>query len=133
MRVLRLQTERRTELRDITRLVDEALAAAGVGEGVCHLFVPHTTAGLTVNEGADPDVAADIVTQLGRLAPPDSGYRHVEGNADAHVKSVLAGPSLLLPVSGGRLRLGRWQAVFFCEFDGPRTREVWLTFLPAAR
>lgn len=128
-----MQTERRTELRDITRLVDAALAAAGAGEGVCHLFVPHTTAGLTVNEGADPDVAADIVAQLGRLAPLDAGYRHVEGNADAHVKSVLAGPSLLLPVSGGRLRLGRWQAVFFCEFDGPRAREVWLTFLPASR
>ncbi len=132
MHVLRLRTERRSELRDITRLVDDALAAAGAGEGVCHLFVPHTTAGLTVNEGADPDVAADIVMQMGRLAPPDAGYRHAEGNADAHVKSVLAGPSLLLPVSGGRLRLGRWQAVFFCEFDGPRQREVWLTFLPAA-
>ncbi len=77
-------------------------------------------------------MAADIVAQLSRLAPPDAGYRHAEGNADAHVKSVLAGPSLLLPVSGGRLRLGRWQAVFFCEFDGPRQREVWLTFLSAA-
>lgn len=133
MKVLRVRTGQRNELRDITRLVDDALAGMGVVEGVCHLFVPHTTAGVTVNEGADPDVAADVLMQLARLAPPDAGYRHGEGNSDAHVKSVLAGPSLLLPVSGGRLRLGRWQAVYFCEFDGPREREVWVTVLPAAR
>jgi secondary thiamine-phosphate synthase enzyme len=114
---------------DITPLVQEAVGRFGVEDGLCQVFCPHTTAGIVVNEGADPEVQADLLNALGRLAPAEGSYAHREGNADAHIQAVLAGPGVLLPVDEGRLALGTWQKVFFCEFDGPRRREVWLQLL----
>lgn len=121
---LQVKTERRTHLVDITAEVQRVVTESRVHSGVCHLYVSHTTAGITINEGDDPDVARDIEATLDKLAPRDAGYKHYEGNADSHVKSTLVGVSQTVPVENGRLALGRWQAIFFCEFDGPRTREV---------
>ena len=121
---LSLQTERRTQLLDVTPVVAKMVQDSGVNHGICHLYVPHTTAGIIVNEGADPDVARDIEATLDRLVPQAGGYRHAEGNADSHVKSALVGSSASVFVAGGRLELGRWQAIFFCEFDGPRQRTL---------
>jgi secondary thiamine-phosphate synthase enzyme len=101
-----------------------------VHSGVCHVYVPHTTAGITVNEGADPDVARDIEAALDRLVPKDAGYRHAEGNSDSHVKSALMGSSATVFVAGGRLELGRWQGIFLCEFDGPRERTLRIKVVP---
>lgn len=126
MRVIRVASKRRAELIPITRQVEEAAATLGVKDGVVSVFVPHTTAGVTINENADPDVVADILDTLDRLIPWNGDYRHTEGNAAAHVKASLMGSSVRVLVEGGRLRLGTWQGVFFCEFDGPRTREVWV-------
>ena len=109
---------------DITTQVQDVVKKSEVSEGICVVYVPHTTAGITINEGADPDVRRDILEQLERLVPRDGPYRHIEGNADAHIKASLLGSSVLIPVSGGRLFLGTWQAVFFGEFDGPRSRRV---------
>ena len=125
-----LRTERRCQLLDITKLVEEAVASSGVRDGICVLFVPHTTAGITVNEAADPSVARDISNTLSRLVPDGAGYSHSEGNADSHIKSVLVSPSLTLLVKGGRLVLGTWQGVFFCEFDGPRSRKLLVKVMP---
>ncbi len=119
-----VRTARRAQLLDVTARVAEAVERSGVADGVCHVFVPHTTAGVTINEGADPDVARDIEAQLGRIVPKDADYRHGEGNSDSHIKTVLAGPSAIAPVRGGKLSLGTWQAIFLCEWDGPRTRTV---------
>ncbi|MEX0801200.1 MAG: secondary thiamine-phosphate synthase enzyme YjbQ [Dehalococcoidia bacterium] len=119
-------------LEDVTVQVDEAVRRSGVQEGVCHLFVPHTTAGLIVNENADPGLWRDFIEKLEALLPHDAPYHHNEPNGHAHLKSSLVGHSATLPVSGGRLALGRWQAVFVAEFDGPREREVWLTLTAAA-
>jgi secondary thiamine-phosphate synthase enzyme len=121
---LRVKTARRTELLDITRDVQRAIHDARVQEGICHLFVPHTTAGITINENADPDVPHDIETAMDRLVPKSEHYKHVEGNADAHIKSTLTGVSLSVEIERGELQLGRWQGIFFCEYDGPRCREV---------
>jgi len=121
---LRVKTTRRTELINITAEVAKAIARSGVKDGMCHICVPHTTAGVTINEGDDPDVARDIEATLDRLVPRDAGYRHYEGNADSHVKVALVGSSQSVFVEEGRPALGRWQAIFFCEFDGPREREV---------
>lgn len=122
--VLRLKTSRRTELQNITAAVQKLIADAGVAGGLCHLYVPHTTAGITINEGDDPDVARDIEAALDRIAPRDADYKHSEGNADSHIKAALVGASASVQIEGGRAALGRWQAIFFCEFDGPREREV---------
>ena len=120
-------TRSRTELVDITAQVQEALAREGVAEGVCHVCVPHTTAGVTINENADPDVTRDLEAILEGLVPRHGGYRHAEGNSDSHAKASLMGFSATLPVAGGRLVLGTWQAVYFCEFDGPRRRRCLVT------
>ncbi|HUV36045.1 MAG TPA: secondary thiamine-phosphate synthase enzyme YjbQ [Patescibacteria group bacterium] len=117
-----VKTARRQALVDITNDVRGAVAASGVTDGVCHIFVPHTTAAVTINEKADPDVARDIEATLGRIVPANGEYRHGEGNSDAHVKSSLIGVSEHVMVRDGELVLGTWQAVFFCEFDGPRSR-----------
>jgi len=122
--VLEVKTTRRTHLVDITAAVQRMVADSTVSNGVCHLYVPHTTAGITINENADPDVPRDIEAALDRLVPKDQGYKHYEGNADSHIKSTLVGVSQTVHIEGGRLQLGRWQAIFFCEFDGPRQREV---------
>lgn len=117
-----IKTRSRTELVDITREIDEIVKMSGVVSGICFVYVPHTTAGVTVNESYDLDVARDISVTLSRLVPAGAGYHHTEGNADAHIKSVLVGCFQAIPVENGRLALGRWQGVFFCEFDGPRER-----------
>ena len=127
MKTLRLETHQRTELLDITDQVQAALD--GVDEGICLVVCPHTTAAITINEGYDPDVARDLLTAFDTLAPRQGDYRHAEGNSDAHIKVAMVGPTMPLAVSGGRLALGRWQRLFFCEFDGPRRREVWLQVL----
>ena len=122
--VLRISTSSRSELYDITSQVQDAVADSGVSEGICLVYAPHTTAGVTVNEGADPDVRRDILGKLEDLVPRGDMYRHLEGNADAHIKASIVGSSVLVPVSGGRLSLGTWQAIFLAEFDGPRSRRV---------
>jgi secondary thiamine-phosphate synthase enzyme len=124
-----LKTVRRTELVDITRDVANFVKESGVRSGICCIFVPHTTAGVTINENDDPDVPRDIENALDRLGPKDAGYKHWEGNADSHIKSTLTGVSQTIHIEDGRLMLGRWQAVFFCEYDGPRQREVHLKII----
>lgn len=119
-----VRTPRRVALVEVTGQVQSIVKASRVQEGLCVVFVPHTTAGVTVNENADRSVCDDIESTLSALIPRDGRYRHVEGNADAHVKSVLVGQSTCIPISGGWLALGTWQGVFVCEFDGPRTRTV---------
>ena len=122
MQTLSVKTVRRTQLVDVTAQVQKVVASSGVSNGICYLYVPHTTAAITINECADPDVARDIEGALDRLVPAAGPYRHSEGNSDSHVKSVLVGASQVIHVEGGKLALGRWQGVFFCEFDGPRDR-----------
>lgn len=130
--VLYVQTTRREEFIDITGLVREAVARSGVKEGLCHLFVPHTTCGLTINEHADPDVVADLQAALEKIAPRTGSYRHQEGNAAAHIKTSLLGVSHSLMVENGRLVLGTWQGIFLAEFDGPRRRQVWVQTMPSS-
>lgn len=125
-----VRTKRRSHLVDITEQVAAAVARSGAGDGVCHVFVPHTTAGVTINEGADPDVALDIEAQLSRMVPRDAGFRHAEGNSDSHVQTALVGPACAAPVRQGKLALGTWQAIFLCEWDGPRTRTVQVAVAP---
>ncbi|MDA2914035.1 secondary thiamine-phosphate synthase enzyme YjbQ [Acidobacteriia bacterium AH_259_A11_L15] len=122
--VVAVATKSRTHIKDITREVAGAVRQSGVENGLCYLYVPHTTAGILINESDDPDVARDIGETLDRLVPRDAKYRHYEGNADSHVKASLVGSSEIVPIEGGKLGLGRWQGIFFCEFDGPRQRQV---------
>ena len=122
--ILRVKTRTRNEMVDITAAVQKEVDSAGVQTGTCIVYVPHTTAGITINEGADPAVCRDILTKLEALVPPNDGYRHMEGNADSHIKASLMGSSVSVIVEGGRLILGTWQKIFFCEFDGPRSRKV---------
>lgn len=124
MQSLTIKTGKRAEFIDVTDIVRRAVAEAGVADGVCHVFVPHTTAGITINESADPDVQRDILGALERFAPRGAGYLHSEGNANSHIKASLMGSSVAVPVESGRLVLGTWQAIYFCEFDGPRTRSL---------
>jgi secondary thiamine-phosphate synthase enzyme len=119
-----VRTRRRAHLVDITDQVAEAVRQSAVTDGVCHVFVPHTTAGVTINEGADPDVASDIESHLGEIVPKEAAFEHAEGNSDSHIKTVLVGPSCAAPVREGKLALGQWQTIFLCEWDGPRTRRV---------
>jgi secondary thiamine-phosphate synthase enzyme len=120
-----VRTGRRNEFVDVTEQVRGAVRHSGVGRGLCVVYCPHTTAAVTVNENADPDVVHDMLLHLERTVPQDqSGFRHAEGNSDSHIKASLVGPSVTLLVENGDLVLGRWQGVYFCEFDGPRTRSV---------
>jgi secondary thiamine-phosphate synthase enzyme len=123
-RTLRLKTSRRTELKDVTSEIEAVITESGCGAGMCHLYVPHTTAGVLVNEGDDPAVARDIEATLDRLIPHSAGYTHAEGNSDSHIKTALVGSSETVWIEKGKLALGRWQSVFFAEFDGPRSREL---------
>lgn len=132
METIRVNTERREQLVDITAEVRGSVESSAVTSGICVLWSMHTTAGLTVNESADPDVATDIEDWLAEVAPEGAGYRHREGNADSHIKTSLTGPGLTLIVEEGRLQLGTWQGVFLCEFDGPRTRDVGIQVLESA-
>ena len=113
-------------LVDITAEVQEAIKESGVNEGYCIVFCPHTTAAITINENADPDVPRDMLAELNKVIPFDDSYAHSEGNSAAHIKASLVGPSVMVPVEDGRLQLGTWQGIFFCEFDGPRQRQVWI-------
>jgi secondary thiamine-phosphate synthase enzyme len=121
-----VKTVQRTDMIDITPSVQKEVSNAGIQDGFCAVYVPHTTAGITINEGADPDVCEDIMAKLSELVPARKGYRHAEGNADSHIKASLTGSSVLVLVENGRLVLGTWQKIFFCEFDGPRTRKVYV-------
>ena len=121
---LAVRSSRRTELINITNEVQMLVSESGCTFGVCHIYVPHTTAGVIINEGYDPDVARDMEVALDRLIPHKGDYRHAEGNSDSHIKVALVGSSQSVFVENGRLGLGRWQAIFFCEFDGPRHRDV---------
>jgi secondary thiamine-phosphate synthase enzyme len=127
VREFSVKTGRRIEMIDITDTVSSAVHEAGIDRGIVVVFVPHTTAAVTINENADPDVPVDILGKLAELAPERGAWRHVEGNSDAHVKSTLVGASQTVIVEGGRLVLGTWQSIFFCEFDGPRNRKVYVT------
>ncbi len=122
--ILTVKTRSRTEFVDITAEVREVVRSSGVEDGLCMLYVPHTTGAVTINESADPSVKADILMILNRVIPWEAEYRHMEGNSPAHVKSTLVGASELIPIEKGRLTLGTWQGIFFCEFDGPRTRKL---------
>ena len=124
-----IRTKATTEMIDITRQVQEKVTESGLKEGAVVLYVLHTTAAITVNEGADPSVRSDIIETLNEIVPWDRAYRHAEGNSPAHIKSTMVGPSEMIPFENGRLRLGRWQSIYFCEFDGPRTRSVLVTVL----
>jgi secondary thiamine-phosphate synthase enzyme len=122
--ILTLKTSSRTELIDITSKIAKQVKASGISEGLCMLYVPHTTAAVTINESADPSVRGDILMVLNQIVPWDADYRHMEGNSPAHVKSTLVGASELVAIEKGALALGTWQGIFFCEFDGPRTRKI---------
>jgi secondary thiamine-phosphate synthase enzyme len=121
-----VKTGSRIDMVDITASVQKKLSKSSVNDGFCVVYVPHTTAGITINEGADPAVCDDILTKLTEMVPPDAGYRHMEGNSDSHIKASIMGSSVTVMVEKGRLVLGTWQKIFFCEFDGPRTRKVYV-------
>jgi secondary thiamine-phosphate synthase enzyme len=124
---LSIRTHSRSELMDITPLVNDIVHKSKIENGVCYVFVPHTTAGITINENADPSVRQDILAELDKMVPWQGNYSHLEGNAAAHIKASLVGSSETIPVEKGDLVLGTWQGIFFAEFDGPRRREVWVT------
>ncbi len=126
LKTILVKTSSRTELVDVTSQVQNELTQSGIRDGRLSLYVPHTTAAITINEGADPAVKADILMVLNQIIPWEANYRHMEGNSPAHVKASLLGPAETLLVSGGRLVLGTWQKIFFCEFDGPRNRKLYL-------
>lgn len=126
MQKLEIRTRGRTEMIDITTKVREAVRAEGETSGICTVFVPHTTAGVTINENADPNVRRDILAELEKIVPFEDHYAHSEGNSAAHIKSSLMGSSVQIIVENGNLRLGIWQSIFLCEFDGGRAREVWV-------
>jgi secondary thiamine-phosphate synthase enzyme len=128
--ILTVKTKAQTELVDITAEVQKIARTADVRDGLCMVYVPHTTAAVTINESADPSVKADILMVLNKIIPWDAGYRHLEGNSAAHIKSSLVGASELIAIENGRLVLGTWQGIFFCEFDGPRTRKVHVKVMP---
>ena len=121
-----VKTRARVEFVNIDEIVKEVVQAEGVTDGVCYVYVPHTTAGITINENADPAVREDIINELNKIVPFDDNYRHIEGNAAAHIKACLVGFSQMVPVEGGKLVLGTWQSIYFCEFDGPRRRNVYV-------
>ena len=133
IQTLQVRSSKQTEFIDITRLVQEIVQKAGVEDGLCMLFVPHTTAAVTINENADPSVPRDILMELNKIVPFEDRYQHTEGNSSAHIKSSLVGCSQTLFIESGRLLLGTWQGIFFCEFDGPRNRQVYVTVVPDGR
>ena len=126
MEIVRVKTSRRTELVYVTAEVERVVAGSGAASGVCYVFVPHTTAAVMINEHADPDLATDLEGVFDRLVPHAGPYRHSEGNTDSHAKAVMVGASQVIFVERGKLALGTWQGVFFCEFDGPRERKMWV-------
>ena len=129
MQKISVRTGSRTELIDITDKVQSAVDKSKVKDGLCIVFVPHTTAGITINENADPSVCKDILKGLNKVIPFDDNYSHTEGNAAAHIKASILGSSLNIIIENGQLQLGTWQGIYFAEFDGPRVREVWITLI----
>jgi secondary thiamine-phosphate synthase enzyme len=127
--IITVKSKAQTELIDITSRIQDMVISAGIDQGICMLYVPHTTAAITINESADPSVKGDILMILNKIIPWEAGYRHLEGNSPAHIKSTIVGPSELIAVENDRLVLGTWQGIFFCEFDGPRTRKVHVRFV----
>ena len=130
MPVITIRSSRHTEFINIDRQIQAVLESSGVQNGLVHVFVPHTTAGITINENADPDVVRDMIAALERAVPWSAAYAHSEGNAAAHVKASLMGFAQTIPVENGRLAFGTWQSLYFCEFDGPRTRQVHIQIMP---
>ena len=128
---LTVTSRKKADVIDITEQVQRIVAKSSVSKGLCHVYVAHTTAGVFINENADPDVMDDLLTTLDRLVPWENDYRHAEGNAAAHIKAILVGSAQTLPVDEGRLALGRWQGIYFAEFDGPRERRLQVTVRPA--
>lgn len=126
---LNVRTDRHTQMKDITDQVRQAVRDSGVQEGLCVVFTPHTTAAITINENADPDVVRDLNMELGKIIPWEDGYHHMEGNSAAHLKSSLVGASEQIIIEEGRLLLGTWQGIYFCEYDGPRQRRVHVKIL----
>jgi secondary thiamine-phosphate synthase enzyme len=126
--ILTVKTKQQTELIDVTTEVRTALHSHGIRDGFCFLYVPHTTAAVTINESADPSVSSDILMVLNQVIPWKAGYRHLEGNSPAHIKATLVGASEMIAIENGQLVLGTWQGIFFCEFDGPRTRKLHVRF-----
>lgn len=124
MKEISVKTSSRVELIDITHLVEKVVSESKIKSGLCTVYVPHTTAAVTINENADPSVRKDIIAELNKIVPFDDNYSHLEGNAAAHIKASIIGPSETILVNGGSLVLGTWQGIYFCEFDGPRNREV---------
>jgi secondary thiamine-phosphate synthase enzyme len=127
---IQVRTPRHACFVEITREVQRFVEQRGTREGVCYIFVPHTTAGVTINENADPTVRSDMLGELDKVVPWDDSYEHSEGNSAAHIKSSLIGSCQVVFISGGKLQLGTWQGIFLAEFDGPRTRQVWLKVIP---
>ncbi len=123
---INVKTRSRIEMVDITSLVQKEISKSKTSDGLCLVYVPHTTAGITINEGADPAVCKDVMDKLNELVPANAGYRHMEGNADSHIKASLMGSSVHVMVENGHLVLGTWQKIFFCEFDGPRSRRAYV-------
>jgi secondary thiamine-phosphate synthase enzyme len=130
MKTLSVKTNRRTQFVDITREVEQAVRESAVKSAVCYVYVPHTTAGIAINEHADPDVASDVEGVFDRLIPHQGPYRHAEGNTDSHMKAILTGTSQTILIENGKLALGTWQGIFLCEFDGPRHRTIFVRILP---
>jgi secondary thiamine-phosphate synthase enzyme len=126
MQKIKVSTQKREQVLDITQLVQAAVSKGACHDGCVVVYCPHTTAALSVNENADPDVKADLLQHLSEMIPQKTTFRHSEGNSDAHIKTILSGPSLTLIIENGRLQLGTWQGIYFLEFDGPREREVWV-------
>lgn len=129
MHKITIKTSSRTELIDITSKVEEAVVKSKVDKGTCVVFVPHTTAGITINENADPSVRKDLLKEINKIVPFDDNYAHTEGNAAAHIKATLIGSSVSVIVEAGNLQLGSWQGIYFAEFDGPRSRGVWIKII----
>ena len=130
---LSVSTSQHTQMVDITHLIQKAVTDSGIREGICTVFIPHTTAAVTINENADPDVVRDFTTEINKIVPWEDGYRHMEGNSAAHLKASLIGFSQQIIIEEGRLLLGTWQGIWFCEYDGPRRRSVYVKLMGDAR
>jgi secondary thiamine-phosphate synthase enzyme len=126
MERLSIKTNSRTEMLDISTLVQQTVQKINFTDGIVTVYIPHTTAGITINEGADPDVKRDMLFEINKIVPFEDGYHHMEGNSAAHIKTTLYGNSAQIIVENGKLQLGTWQSIYFCEFDGPRTRNIWI-------
>jgi secondary thiamine-phosphate synthase enzyme len=131
MEKITIHSTDQTEIIDITRKVQSVADKSSINNGLCLIFVPHTTAAVTINENADPDVKSDILKEINKVIPFSDSYRHMEGNSAAHIKASLFGSSGTVIIQNGNFQLGTWQGIFFCEFDGPRTRQIWISLLPS--